>query len=303
MAITFMSAWYVSGLQYKKREVTLSLTASVSKRTQLRTERPQLCKTQIRIMARSTAIILISALLMLCVSSAVAARLYSADTKQIKKSHRLSIVPSLAKNTVAHMNSKSSRSSQIDNRTARKTAGNGKIRSVSRKENLRTGTQHTVARHNRKIEISGQNGPAVKARHADADEHHHRTLFSRSGARLTRAVHKYRVRKDLHITYTVRFPRSCSCMTAKGMKSGICYYYTNPRTRQCKKRKCIPNYICVQGFKTGITCVRRKSKSRVIPVGNGRCQTKKTSKYAYVPYSIYWTVSANGEAEHSVLGV
>lgn len=90
--------------------------------------------------------------------------------------------------------------------------------------------------------------------------------------------------KGEHLIYTRKYPRLCSCKLAKGLHNGACYYYTNSSYSRCRRRKCRPSYVCVQGYYTGMKCMLRKITSRVVYYGYGKCKTKRTLNYTYTLY-------------------
>ncbi len=89
----------------------------------------------------------------------------------------------------------------------------------------------------------------------------------------------------LHKVYTNRYPSTCECMLAKGFKSGTCYEFSPKGGKECEARKCKPNYDCVQGVATGITCMRKLNTHRIMSNGDGTCTKKKFKSYSYRPYS------------------
>lgn len=80
-------------------------------------------------------------------------------------------------------------------------------------------------------------------------------------------------------------PETCTCKILKRASMGACYFYINRTSRYCARRDCAPKYVCVDGRKTGVTCVRRKITKKIIHVGWNKCKTKHIVRYIYVPYS------------------
>ncbi len=89
----------------------------------------------------------------------------------------------------------------------------------------------------------------------------------------------------LHYEYTSTYPETCSCMPAQGLSNGVCWKFTNKGKHECKKRKCKPQFICVVGANTGITCMRKMVTKRIVSTGPGICREEAMKSYAYVPYA------------------
>lgn len=80
-------------------------------------------------------------------------------------------------------------------------------------------------------------------------------------------------------------PRACNCKRGTA-RNGVCYDFVRGHASYCKRRKCAPRYQCV-AVRTGIKCILRRTTKRVVPVGPGRCASRKVYGYMYVPYSTY----------------
>lgn len=91
--------------------------------------------------------------------------------------------------------------------------------------------------------------------------------------------------QKLHYEYTSEYPASCSCAVAKGMHTGICWYFLDSSKTSCKKRTCSKSYVCVVGETTNLTCMRKENTHRIVSNGDGSCRTEKTHSYQYIPYS------------------
>lgn len=77
----------------------------------------------------------------------------------------------------------------------------------------------------------------------------------------------------------------CSCEVIPPNDWSDCYYFTDTRQHYCKLRKCEPKYTC-SSKQTGIVCIRRLVKVRVVPVAGvkGVCKKEAINSEMYVPY-------------------
>ena len=80
------------------------------------------------------------------------------------------------------------------------------------------------------------------------------------------------------------YPETCSCEEVPVNKKSKCYSFT--QKPYCRARKCKSSYTCVN-YSTGITCLRRKLSTAVVPDRKhvGECKVKKVSGYGYSPYT------------------
>ncbi len=74
-------------------------------------------------------------------------------------------------------------------------------------------------------------------------------------------------------------------MPAQGLSNGVCWKFTDVSKHKCEKRVCKPQFICVMGANTGITCMRKTVMKRVVSAGPGVCREEAMKAYAYVPYA------------------
>lgn len=78
-------------------------------------------------------------------------------------------------------------------------------------------------------------------------------------------------------------PSSCSCKMMKRFTNSFCYYFKKNSISYCRKRACKPSYQCVSK-RTGLTCILRKTHTRIVPTGYNTCMKKKHEGYMYAPY-------------------
>lgn len=90
-------------------------------------------------------------------------------------------------------------------------------------------------------------------------------------------THEHRVRR-------VNQPNHCQCVQSKAPGNGWCWYYYNDDSYYCKKRRCRPKFVCVS-YHTGLTCMKRKTKEKVVPITLDTCRTVRMESTIYVPYS------------------
>lgn len=79
-------------------------------------------------------------------------------------------------------------------------------------------------------------------------------------------------------------PATCNCRIEIREKKGTCYMYTNKGNSFCEKRDCSARYVC-STRRTGVTCMRRYTVKKIVPVGLGKCETKMSGGVIYVPYT------------------
>lgn len=80
-------------------------------------------------------------------------------------------------------------------------------------------------------------------------------------------------------------PDLCSCTKLPANDWSDCYYYTDAGLSACAVRKCDDKYVCTSE-NTGMVCVRKISKWKVVPVDGrvGVCTTVADNAVQYMPY-------------------
>ncbi len=80
-------------------------------------------------------------------------------------------------------------------------------------------------------------------------------------------------------------PEWCPCKQGEAKLRSVCWEFTDEKSGSCAKRACLPSYICIaKKDQHGITCMRRKTTSKIIPIGYYKCARKKVDGFMYVPY-------------------
>jgi len=87
--------------------------------------------------------------------------------------------------------------------------------------------------------------------------------------------------------YSTKYPSSCACKMVPSNSRSVCYHFLDKNQYICGRRQCGNSYTCTGSY-TGITCMRRLSTEKVVPVGyasGNYCKIKKRKTYFYVPYA------------------
>jgi len=90
---------------------------------------------------------------------------------------------------------------------------------------------------------------------------------------------------EIVLQTTSRLPQTCYCAKSYNQGNGICHYMKNKDEKTCGSRPCRPNYVCNPGISSGLLCIRRNTKSKVVQTEPGKCEIIPTVGYMYVPYS------------------
>ena len=88
----------------------------------------------------------------------------------------------------------------------------------------------------------------------------------------------------LVVCIEARSTPTCSCAKIESYSPGNCYYFLDTAKSRCRARKCKAGFVCTPGKKTGLTCIRRKIISKVVPAAPGTCTEKTVVEYLIVPY-------------------
>ncbi len=92
-------------------------------------------------------------------------------------------------------------------------------------------------------------------------------------------THEHRVRR-------VTKPNHCQCARSKAPGNGWCWFYHTEASDYCMRRPCRPKFVCVSHH-TGLTCMKRVTKEKVVPITHSTCRTVRIEGEIYVPYSSY----------------
>jgi len=93
-----------------------------------------------------------------------------------------------------------------------------------------------------------------------------------------------------------KYPKYCTCKLMASNANSKCYSFTYKTAHYaygyygyCRKRACRGKYVCVHeaggNKKKGIICMMRKSSSRIVPKGDGKCTVKRYESIFYTPYT------------------
>lgn len=85
--------------------------------------------------------------------------------------------------------------------------------------------------------------------------------------------------------YGVKYPKTCSCYKVHTNSYSNCYYFTYKADGTCARRQCRTSYKCAHGRDTGVICMRRLTKTKIVPIYGGKCKEVSQSNFMYVPYS------------------
>ena len=92
------------------------------------------------------------------------------------------------------------------------------------------------------------------------------------------------VHTHVHRVRRVDKPNHCECAPSKAAGNGWCWYYYLKDSNYCKKRPCRRKFVCVSHH-TGLTCMKRVTKQKIVPVAHNSCRTVRMYGEIYVPYS------------------
>lgn len=85
------------------------------------------------------------------------------------------------------------------------------------------------------------------------------------------------------------YPKFCTCKLVPSHRNSACYYFTHKADHYCRKRTCKGKYVCMHAvrkkYKNGIICMMRKSSTKIVPKGDGKCKIKKYETVFYTPYT------------------
>lgn len=81
-------------------------------------------------------------------------------------------------------------------------------------------------------------------------------------------------------------PQSCDCEPSRSRYNGDCWYFPIKDSNYCMKRPCRLKFLCTSR-RTGLTCLLRKTTSKIVPISTTKCVEERVPGYIYTLASSY----------------